>query len=319
MKINPLVRCLLYAVLIVASTGAHSQMQQTGKATGDPPGHPVPSSGAIPGGSTSIRVESVPPIEINSDASQAFGVRDWAPGIGGLLGLVGALAAVWMGMRNTRITIEAGQRNADAALETARRTNEASLWQKANETELTDIQAKLDGFYGPFMQMSEANGLLSQELRDRQPDRETHRLISKVFDKHWLDQLSVGDRAIVREICQNAAVLERFIRDKAAMVDDKLSPYLSRASAHYRILNLAQEGKLGTDPTNFLVYIYPYQLTNVLRLEIERLKNRCAQLRAMPYSALGPIPALNIPADRDHQLPAWPSPPRAPIEVARGG
>ena len=96
----------------------------------------------------------------------------------------------------------------------AQRTNEASLWQKANETELKDIQAKLDGFYGPFMQMSEANRLLAQELRDRQPDRETYRLIAKVFDKEWLERLPPGDRTIVREVCQNAAGLEAFIRER---------------------------------------------------------------------------------------------------------
>ena len=34
---------------------------------------------------------------------------------------------------------------------------EASIWQKANETEVKAIQEQLDGFFGPFMQMSEVN------------------------------------------------------------------------------------------------------------------------------------------------------------------
>jgi hypothetical protein len=167
------------------------------------------------------------------------------------------------------------------------------------------------------MQMSEANRLLAQELRDRQPDRDTYRLIAKVFDKAWLESLSIGDRAVIREVCQNAAVLEAFIRDKAAMVDDKLLPYFSRASAHYRILHLAYKGELGTDPTNFLIYLFPYQLTNVLEIEVERLRGRCAQLRAAPYVSPGPIPPLTIPEGRDYQLPPWPSPPRASLESVR--
>lgn len=271
-------------------------------------------AGAKPANSISVRVDAIAPVEIKGESPQGISIKDWAPAIGGLLGLMGALAAVWMGMRNTRQTIEAGQRNADASMATAQRTNEATLWQKANETELRDIQAKLDSFYGPFMQMSASNHLLAQEFRNRQPDKETYRLVAKVFDKSWLDTLSQGDRAVVREICQNAAVLEGFIRDRAALVDEQLLPYLSRASAHFRILHLAHKGDLGTDATNFLRYLYPYQLDNVLALEVRRLKLRCIQIRAAPHSSPGPMPPLAIPLDHDHQLPSWPSPPRAPLE-----
>ena len=269
------------------------------------------------GSNTTVRIESVSPLTVRSEYAPGLGFKDWAPAIGGLLGLLGALAAVWMGLRNTRLSIEAAQRNADAALMIAQRTNEATLWQKANEVEMKEIQLKLDSFYGPFLQLSEANSLLAQELRARQPDRDSYRLMVKVFDESWLAQLSPGDRTIVREICRNAEILEEFIRERAAMLDEQLLPYFSRASAHYRILNLAHKGELGTDPTNFLVYVFPYQLTNAINLEVTRLKSRCEQLRASPYISPGPLPALIIPEDAEFKLPEWPSPPRASLEKVR--
>src|SRR5437867_1972660 len=39
---------------------------------------------------------------------------------------------------------------------------EASIWQKANEVEMNAIQGQLEGFFGPFMRMSEVNRLLSR-------------------------------------------------------------------------------------------------------------------------------------------------------------
>jgi hypothetical protein len=310
-------RALTFATVMLMSSATAAFGQGQASAPAPAPAHePAPQNGPgqLP---AAVRIESVAPIVVRSDPAQGTSLKDWASALGGPLGLLGALAAVGMGMRNTKLSIESGQRNADAALAVAQRTNEANLWQKANETELRDIQAKLDGFYGPFMQMSGANRLLAQELSDRQPDRGTHRLIAKVFDKAWLDQLSTGDRTIVREVCQNAVMLETFIRDKAAMVGDQLLPYLSRASAHYRILNLAYKGELGTDPANFLIYLFPYQLANVLELEVDRLRRRCAQIRAAPYVSLEPIPPLVIPEGREYRLPPWPSPPRFALENER--
>lgn len=222
-------------------------------------------------------------------------------------------ASIEAAQRNNQIAIEAAQRNAEASITAAQRNNEASLWQKANETELKDIQAKLDEFYGPFFQLSGMNKLLALEFRARQPDTGTFRLLRSVFDRQWLDSLSQGDKTVVREVCNNATALEDFLKDKVAMVDAKVLPYLFRASAHFRILRLAYGGELGIDPTNFLRYVYPWQLDKVLELEVGRLQRRCDLLRANPTSAPGPMELLDVPAE--FAPPDWPAPPRTPILV----
>jgi type II secretory pathway pseudopilin PulG len=118
-----------------------------------------------------VRVEAIPTVELKSTPS-GLSLNDFAPSLGAIIGLIGALVAVWMSgrsnkqtvemaqrnnqasieaaQRNNQAGIEAAQRNAEASIKAAQRNNEADLWQKANETELKDIQAKLDGFYGPI-------------------------------------------------------------------------------------------------------------------------------------------------------------------------
>jgi hypothetical protein len=317
-------------MLATAASYAQTPPSPTPQAQGAPVHVPAPPesqpAGALPS-PLAVRVEAIPTVELKSPPSD-LSIKDLLPSVGAGIGLVGAVLAVLIsGMiaqrnnqasieaaqRNNQAGIDAAQRNAEASMLAGQRNNEAGLWQKANETELKEIQAKLDGFYGPFLQLSSMNGLMAQELRDRQPDKETYRLLRRVFNKQWLESLSAGDKTIVREICNNALLLESFIKDKAAMVDAKVLPYLSRASAHFRILHLAYNGQLGTDATNFLRYVYPQQLDKVLELEVQRLQRRSDLLRAHPGDSPGLLEPLNIP--QELELPEWPSPVRRDVTL----
>jgi hypothetical protein len=66
------------------------------------------------------------------------------------------------------------------------------------------IQEQLDGFFGPFMQMSEVNRLLSRDLRDRQADSAKFLLLERLFDREWLKKIPQGEKALVAEIAGNA-------------------------------------------------------------------------------------------------------------------
>ncbi len=276
----------------------------------------APQPTIAPPAPLTLRVEAIPPVDLRN-APSSLSLKDFTPSLGAFIGLIGALMAVWISgrvaQRNNQASIEAAQRNAEASIGAAQRNNEAALWQKANETELKDIQGKLDGFYGPFLQLSGMNGLLAREFRNRQPDKNTFRLLRSVFDRQWLERLTDGDKIIVREICNNASLLETFLKEESAMVDMKVLPYLFRASAHFRILHLAYKGELGTDPTHFLRYVYPQQLDKVLELEVQRLQRRSELLRANPSRSPGPLEPLNIPPDLS--LPDWPAAERRVVPV----
>src|SRR3546814_9514330 len=93
--------------------------------------------------------------------------------------------------------------------------------------------------------------------------------------------------------------LFRSIAANAKMLDVKILPYLSRLSAHYRMLELAYDQKLGEDPEPFVKrYVFPSQIDPVLTIEVTRLQERLAALRAAPGKAAAPMPALEIPEKR---------------------
>lgn len=140
----------------------------------------------------------------------------------------------------------------------------------------------------------------------RQPEPSKYRMLTSLFNPMWLTSLSTGDQVIVQLVCEHARTLEQMIAQHSGSQDEELIEYFSRASAHFRILQLAYEKKLGDDASRFTQYVYPKQLDGVLQLAMRRLHDRAAQLRANPGASPGPMPPLNIPADL--KLPPWPDP-----------
>lgn len=199
--------------------------------------------------------------------------------------LVGILALIVSAIMTSR-TLRVSTENSDA-----------SIWQKANELEIKEVQEKLDRFYGPFIQMSGTNALLSRDLRHRQSDSLSFLLIEKLFDRDWFNSLPSGERALVDEIVSNAVILRKFVMENAKMVDQKVQPYLSRLTAHYRILELAHLDKLGSDPTLFVQkYVFPIQIDSILKLEVARLESRKELLRSQPGRQPPPLVELVIPS-----------------------
>lgn len=188
-----------------------------------------------------------------------------------------------------------------------RKSDVSEQWLKINEAEAIYLQNKLDKFYGPFIVVSESNYLMAQELRSRQPTSENFRLLVKLFDSEWMDTLSDGDRELVREICETGERLRVMIQENIGLVDPEIIPYISRAVAHFRVLHLAHEGKLGEDSAPFLRFVYPKQLDPVLTMELERLQNRVKKLRQEPTTPHGEIASLDL---SKYPLDPWDDPGR---------
>ena len=269
-------------------------------------------------GTLVMDVGKVPKFIVQTSSPSIAGIP-WAavgpPLISAVVTLLGTFVALFYGYRNTRTSIAASERTAAATIASSERTLSATVWQKTNETELKDLQAKLDGFYVKFQQLTEVNRLVSLELRSRQPNPETFFLMDKLFDSLWRNALSVGDAALLAEIIENTTRLETLILDNTSTIEAKVVPYLARAAAHFRILRLAYENKLGSDPTNFKKYLYPRQINNVLTLELGRIQQRQALLRGAPSERPAPMPELIIPNTPDYALPAWANPPIAPVKT----
>lgn len=202
--------------------------------------------------------------------------RDWPPLVSGFAGVFAVFAAIfatWM----------------------TRRSNEANLAQKANEAEVAEITAKLDGFYGPYLRLSQTNRLLHEDLRARQGDPSEFRVLLLILNADWRQTLNRTDQTIIDEIMRIDGELELMIRRNAGIVAAEVQPYLARASAHFRMIRLAHKGKLENDPARFAKYTYPRTLIAALDLEVSRLEARRTALRAQPGRFQGSIPALVIP------------------------
>jgi len=234
-----------------------------------------------------VRVEALTPIKISSESGTPWYVTV-GPMLGGIFSSVLALAGVlW--------SLKIATDNAKKSTQAAQQTSDASIWQKANETELKDIQARLDGFYMPYSLLAKANKEFAKDVASRQPKPEEYRLLMQLFDKAWRDSLTDGDSKIIDIVCNNAEDLRKLISDKSGLANGALLEYLARASVHYRILNLAFKNELGTDAKRFEKYVYPRVLDDVLQLEMDRLDARAKQLRLKPSERPDLAPVLNIP------------------------
>lgn len=244
-----------------------------------------------------------PPPTINVEAPKSSSPPTWTywlPAVlsgltSGLLGFFGVFIALRYGFKNTEKTVS-------GTLEASRATN----WQHANENELKAIQERLEKFYGPLMTRLQADHLIAQHIRERQPAG--YRLLRNLFDPDWKTKLSEGDRKLIELICvDHAEKLEKMIVN-AGSVDPLLIPYFSRAVTHFRILRLAYQEMLGPDFEPFRLFVYPRPLDRVLVLEIKRLTARVADLHAKPTEQLPPIPPLQIPDEPEYRLEPWPDP-----------
>ena len=232
--------------------------------------------------------------EAATATSAVWEPRDYAA----VLSAITAIVAIVIGSLTTRYSLRIAKENSAAA-----------IWQKANELELRDIQARLDKFYGPFRLASHVNMLMNRDLRSRQGD-DRFILIEKLFDADWRRNLSAGEQVLLEEIATNAKELREFISSNVGMIDEKVLPYLARASAHYRMIELAYENKLGDDPKPFVErYVFPRQIDDVLQMEGERLERRRLILTANPSATPPPIEPLQLPAEL--ALKEWPNPQRA--------
>ena len=196
-----------------------------------------------------------------------------------------------------------------------RRNLIADHWLKTNALEIEYIQRRLDRFWGPYLVMSDSHHLLAQDIRNRQSSPESYRMLPSLFDESWLASLSPGDRQLVRDICENGERLSKHIIENSGLIEFRLLPFLSRAIAHWRVLHLAAEGKLGDDPTVYLRYVYPRSLDEAVKREIVRLSSRLATLRADPSKPHGEIPVLDL---SDVELDPWPDPSRARYKEGEG-
>ena len=241
-------------------------------------------------GPVAVTISTDKPLAI-ANASPAPPMSPWTmlSSLAPVIALIGSLIVVYIGNRQSA-------KNTSAALNSTAANAQAAINQKANELEVQRIERWLTEFFGPFMQLSEENKRIAELLRSRQPDP-SFRTLRALLDLKWKKSASGTDLNLISRIVGTGMVLRTLIREKAGPTSPALSQYLSRAAAHWTILELADAGALTERTQDFEDYVYPRELDPVLNLERERLESRRDQLLT-DLSKRHPAPqALVIPAD----------------------
>lgn len=178
----------------------------------------------------------------------------------------------------------------------ARASSRATIVQKTNELEIERLDARMSEFVGPFIQLSEENRLLALELK-RAQGKADFRTLTALLTPGWKAGLPKGDAKLLEAVVRNGAELRRLLMDKgSAMVSPSLTPVFSRASTHFRLLELAYEGSLEEDPTRYAAYVYPRELDGIMEAERQRLEQRRELLRSSPYKPHARMADLELPA-----------------------
>jgi len=229
-----------------------------------------------------------------------------------LAGFLTTLAALYAVHRNNQQNAKINQ----ASLAAAWKNAQAAINQKANELELVALEERLSSFFGPFLQLSEENKRLAQLLHERQDDP-GFRTLTALLDPSWVEQASTTDKTLAKQIVENGIRLRTLIREKGGPAAPGLLTHLSKAGAHFTILELAHDGKLIEGTEQFSDYVYPRELDAVLELERQRLERRRDAIRADLAKHLDPIEELVIPPQLTNQTGGRDSDPRPPAKVKR--
>lgn len=237
------------------------------------------SASAQTQGQTSLPIEitKIAPVKLDQPARSIWRDILTGPVLSGIASAVAstivALVGVRMALRNTQ----------------------ATLYQKSNEAEVKELQARLNDFYGPFNQISRENELVSREFRDRHKKNDPNfRTLIALLDEQWRTALDKSDKALVDRMIQNGSDLRKLIRDKSGLVDVKIVPILAKAAAHFAVLEMASKGEIEAEPGRFDEYVYPRELDPAIEKEINRLNDRIRTLLSEPGKKHPPMRPLSL-------------------------
>jgi hypothetical protein len=286
------VSCMCLCTNALAQTVAPAQTSPPEKQSTPQPAIQAPQGPIV------LRIDQAPELRVHySTPPSGWTAKDVLPSIVGILTSIVAIISISLNYRTTKQTL--AQKESEI---------QRSITRQANENELKSLKSKLEEFYGPYTLLSNTNAFLAREFISRQPNATGFRTLPLLLNPVRRETLSSEDKELLNEIVAINEQLERLIREKAGMVDQKVQEYLGRAAAHFRVIRLAHAGKLSSDPNgNFSkYYVYPWQLDHVLRLEVARIQNRCDILRQDSATHHPPLAPLDIPAK--YALDPWPDP-----------
>jgi hypothetical protein len=191
--------------------------------------------------------------------SSAWTTKD----IAGLLSGLAAIGALFLSYR---------------AVSISRSTTLTQLRHNVKTERAKALQAKLDTFYGPLVQLRNTSNLLYDAFRARQPDPENFRTLTAILSGASFEG---NDKVLLDEIIKIGEETENLILKSSGLVDEDIQPLLGKATTHYRILRLAHKGMLKGEPEKYREHVYPRDLDSTIDKKIRQIRNEIAVLTSV--------------------------------------
>ena len=225
------------------------------------------------------------------------------PYILALIALVGPIAVVVFSYVNNRITAKLQRDLSDKTVELQRELTGMNLEEKRIEEKRKDVSKKLDEFYAPFQLYINKSYELNKIFKKGKP--QDFRALTYLLDPNQEYPgfgriiLTDNDKVIFNEILEIGKKIEELSIAKAGLVDDPRLAYkyipsaeytdikfegdnglLALLSAHLLVIRHAYEGRIIGQVDDYKNYVFPLEINNILKENINRLNEELSNLRS---------------------------------------
>lgn len=205
--------------------------------------------------------------------------RDWTPVIIALVSVAASVLAMMITARqkNRELaqTLALKQKELDQALALKQQELDRTLGLRIREQERAELTRRLSTFYGPLKQHLMLARVLHDRLRAGDPEHRTRDQFRTLVALLRNDDFSGNDKAIIQELVSTTNAARELIMTSEGIVEDEgLLTTLSKAAAHFRMLELAATKKITGEVNRFESSTFPRELDEVLERTIVDIRSR---------------------------------------------
>ena len=162
-----------------------------------------------------------------------------------------------------------------------RKTFRSSVRQMAIQDERKEIYKKLNGFYGPLLQLRKKSEMLYRIFNQRF-NGQHFRTLNYLLEKF---EFTENERALLHEIINIGKECEVLVHRESGLIDDDTlrNELIPKLTTHILILRLAYEGKLEGNPSDFDKHTFPRGLDETIEKKINSLQERLEELNNLKH------------------------------------
>lgn len=138
-----------------------------------------------------------------------------------------------------------------------------------------NIRKQLEEFYYPILFLCKSNTELFNAFKTFKSDDPNFTTLTALLDG---EKFTANEQIILEMIIENDKKLSKIIDEKAKYVSSSsIIGILSKAKAHFEIIELAYANKLSGDKERFRHYTYPRELISTLETEMHKLETELGE------------------------------------------